>query len=201
MARRIKEEPIVHRNRIADEAIKLFSKKGIYDTSMDDIAKASGYSKATLYVYFQNKEEIISFIEYKSMEILCEAIRKAIDENNDRKQTFLSICKALTEYREEYPDFFEQSIHNISVDVNSKSYIVGEEINLLLERYINDGVKTGDFNISGSSFEVTFQLWGMISGIINLACEKEEYIMSAGKISKEKFLADSFERIYYSTLL
>ena len=29
MARRIKEEPIVHKNRIANEAIKLFSKKGI----------------------------------------------------------------------------------------------------------------------------------------------------------------------------
>lgn len=24
---------------------------------MDDIAKAAGYSKATLYVYFENKEE------------------------------------------------------------------------------------------------------------------------------------------------
>lgn len=27
---------------------------------MDDIAKAAGYSKATLYVYFINKEEYIS---------------------------------------------------------------------------------------------------------------------------------------------
>ena len=67
MARRIKEEPIVHKNRIANEAIKLFSKKGIVNTSMDDIAKSAKYSKATLYVYFQNKDEIVSFIEYKSI--------------------------------------------------------------------------------------------------------------------------------------
>lgn len=36
--------------------------KGIAATSMDDIAKAAGYSKATLYVYFENKEEIVGIL-------------------------------------------------------------------------------------------------------------------------------------------
>ena len=35
--------------------LMLFMEKGIAATSMDDIAKAAGYSKATLYVYFENK--------------------------------------------------------------------------------------------------------------------------------------------------
>ena len=55
MARRIKEERIVHQNRIAEQAGILFSQRGINNTSMDDIAKNAGYSKATLYVYFKNK--------------------------------------------------------------------------------------------------------------------------------------------------
>ena len=33
----------------------IYMEKGIAQTSMDDIAKAAGYSKATLYVYFENK--------------------------------------------------------------------------------------------------------------------------------------------------
>lgn len=43
-------------------ASALFSEKGITATSMDDIAKAAGYSKATLYVYFENKEEIVGIL-------------------------------------------------------------------------------------------------------------------------------------------
>lgn len=39
-------------------------------------------------------------------------------------------------------------------------------------------------------------MWGMISGLIKLAKEKEEYIELAGNISKEKFLHDGFEKIY-----
>ena len=62
MARRIKEEPGVHRSRIAMAAGKLFEAKGIKTTTMDEIAKEAGYSKATLYVYFQNKEEIVGYL-------------------------------------------------------------------------------------------------------------------------------------------
>ena len=59
MARRKKEPRAVHRQNIATAAEELFTKKGIEATSMDEIAQKAGYSKATLYVYFQNKEEIV----------------------------------------------------------------------------------------------------------------------------------------------
>ena len=62
MGRRKKEPRSVHRENIASVASKLFAERGISSTSMDDIAKAAGYSKATLYVYFENKEEIVSIL-------------------------------------------------------------------------------------------------------------------------------------------
>ena len=58
MGRRKKEPRSVHRENIVSAASALFLEKGIAAASMDDIAKAAGYSKATLYVYFENKEEI-----------------------------------------------------------------------------------------------------------------------------------------------
>lgn len=59
MARRKKEPQSVHRKAIALVAQDLFLQKGIERTSMDDIAKSSGYSKATLYVYFKSKEILV----------------------------------------------------------------------------------------------------------------------------------------------
>lgn len=70
MARRKKEPKSVHRENIAAAASALFMEKGIMATSINDIAKATEYSEATLYVYFENKEEIIGFSVLDSMKRL-----------------------------------------------------------------------------------------------------------------------------------
>ena len=46
------------RRRITEVSLELFGKLGFFDTSVDAIAKAAGVSRATLYQYFQGKEEI-----------------------------------------------------------------------------------------------------------------------------------------------
>ncbi|VAW69271.1 Transcriptional regulator, AcrR family [hydrothermal vent metagenome] len=43
---------------ILDAALQLFTEKGFSATRMVDVAKAAGISKGTLYLYFENKEEI-----------------------------------------------------------------------------------------------------------------------------------------------
>ena len=48
MGRRIKQPRSVHREAIAAAASALFMKAGIAAVSMDEIAAAAGYSKATL---------------------------------------------------------------------------------------------------------------------------------------------------------
>lgn len=76
MARRKKEQQSVHRKAIALVAQDLFLQKWIEHTSMDDIAKNSGYSKATLYVYFKSKEILTSYLVLQSMQTLYDFISK-----------------------------------------------------------------------------------------------------------------------------
>ena len=73
-----KEPALIHRKNISDAANTLFISKGITDTTMDNIAKLAGYSKATLYVYFENKEEIFFSLVYKHAKWLYETIEKII---------------------------------------------------------------------------------------------------------------------------
>jgi AcrR family transcriptional regulator len=44
---------------ICDAAIELITRNGFADTSMSKIAKAANVSPATIYVYFENKEELL----------------------------------------------------------------------------------------------------------------------------------------------
>lgn len=98
MARRKKEPKSVHREKIAAAASALFMEKGITTTTMNDIAKTAGYSKATLYVYFENKEEIISFLVLDSMKKLYSYITSALEQQEATKTRYDLICQGLVLY-------------------------------------------------------------------------------------------------------
>ncbi|MFQ9916466.1 MAG: helix-turn-helix domain-containing protein [Flavonifractor plautii] len=49
---------------------------------MDDIAREAEYSKATLYVYFQSKEEIINAILLSGMVLLKKKIHEAAESHS-----------------------------------------------------------------------------------------------------------------------
>jgi TetR/AcrR family fatty acid metabolism transcriptional regulator len=48
------------RNHILEAAFAVFIEHGIANTKMEDIARAAGYGKSTLYEYFDSKDEIFS---------------------------------------------------------------------------------------------------------------------------------------------
>ena len=45
------------RNKLVDVARQLFAKRGLDNTTMNDIAAASGKGRRTLYTYFKSKED------------------------------------------------------------------------------------------------------------------------------------------------
>ena len=165
MARRKKEDPSVHQNRIADQAEKLFGSKGIESTSMDDIAKAAEYSKATLYVYFKNKEDIVSFLTLRSMSALKSVLSDVIEKKKNSRETFLGIGFALADFQENSPVFFERSLDYISIDFDeneddylSQTYLIGNEINEVIAEFIECGVKNNEIRNFANSFVLTY-IW------------------------------------------
>lgn len=47
------------RREIALAAMELFGNQGLHKTTIDQVAKAAGIGKGTVYLYFSNKEEIV----------------------------------------------------------------------------------------------------------------------------------------------
>jgi len=69
------------RKAIIDAAIRLFAEKGFEQTSMDELARAAGVGKGTIYGYFKAKEEI--FLAYCEAEIdfAFAALDRKLDED------------------------------------------------------------------------------------------------------------------------
>ena len=206
MGRRKKEPRSVHRENIVSAASALFMEKGIAATSMDDIAKAAGYSKATLYVYFENKEEIVGILALNSMKKLYDYISSALIQHETTKARYDFICRGLVQYQEEFPFYFKMVLDKINIDFESKEYLseeretyqIGEEINEKIKNFLLSGMEKGDLRNDLDIMPAIFNFWGMLSGIIQLAANKEEYIKKSMGLSKIKFLEYGFSLVYHS---
>ena len=62
---------------MVDVARQLFAKKGVEDTTMNDIAQASKKGRRTLYTYFKSKEQIYMAVVESELEMLSTQMEKA----------------------------------------------------------------------------------------------------------------------------
>ena len=141
MGRRKKEPRSVHRENIVSAASTLFMERGIAATSMDDIAKAAGYSKATLYVYFENKEEIVGILVLNSMKKLYDYISSALIQHETTKARYDFICRGLVQYQEEFPFYFKMVLDKINIDFEGKDYLPEERETYQIGEEINEKIK------------------------------------------------------------
>ena len=65
------------RVKLVDVARQLFAKKGVEDTTMNDIAVASRKGRRTLYTYFKSKEQIYMAVVESELEMLSDRLKEA----------------------------------------------------------------------------------------------------------------------------
>ncbi|WP_296561518.1 TetR/AcrR family transcriptional regulator [uncultured Acetobacterium sp.] len=208
MGRRKKELTDFHRESIIKIAETLFEKNGVESTSMNDIAREAEYSKATLYVYFKNKEEIVNCIILKSMKMLYDRIQASTQTENDLLARYYGICHELTAYCDTYPLYFQTLTQEINVDINNPDtppvfqeiFEVGEEINGLIDIFFRDGINQGVFRSDIKIPETVFLFWASLSGIILMASKKKNYLEQYMNTTKQDFLKYSFDTLINSIL-
>jgi len=79
---------------LVEVARQLFAKNGVVDTTMNDIAEASGKGRRTLYTYFRNKEEIYIACIESELQIATSALQEVLKlplEPEEKIKTFISV--------------------------------------------------------------------------------------------------------------
>ena len=87
--RQIKERELRKQN-ILDSALSVFKNKGFEGSTMDEIAKDADFGKATLYYYFNSKEEIFVEILNNGWKMIWEAIEEEVHDHDQPKETFIN---------------------------------------------------------------------------------------------------------------
>ena len=88
------EDP-AKRDQILDGARKIFMTQGFDAASMNDIVREAGVSKGTLYVYFENKEQLFAALIAHERDRFAKAMRDAVDRHDAMEDALLHYGKAL----------------------------------------------------------------------------------------------------------
>ena len=176
-----------HRGSILAAAERLFAEKGTEKTTMDDIAREAEYSKATLYVYFQSKEEIINAILLSGMVLLKKKLHEAIESHTDWFQAYDAVCQAIVRFYDENPTALESPIDpSIGLIEGWNQGVVGMKLGGVRELTISGDLAYGDTQeICGG--------YGSPLKFIIMAIEKDETL---AQLNSE--LDDIYLQLYYA---
>lgn len=152
---------------ITQVAQNIFSRNGLLKTTVDEIAKAARMGKASLYHYFQSKEEIFKDVVEQENRFLKEKIREAIiNEDTPQKKMKTYILKKM-EYLKELAN-----IHSALKDEYLEHYAFIEKIReknsreelFTIREILQDGEDKGIFEINDielTAFAIVSALKGL----------------------------------------
>ena len=148
VSERKKEERLLRKKRILDAALSVFDRKGIDKTTMEEIAVEAGFGKATLYYYYQSKDDVYMEIMVTGWRSLWEEIEETIVNNSPPKKKVFEIleqvCQVVNRNNNLYQFLFTAPNHIVTVgELPWKTY--QERLYSILQTTIELGCKEGDF--------------------------------------------------------
>ena len=92
-----------------DAATHLFSAKGYDNVKMEEIAKAVGISKGSIFVYFKSKENLRMALTYRAFQALIETYYQSIEKNSKKSglESAISLIEAYLQFGEKHTYYYE----------------------------------------------------------------------------------------------
>jgi AcrR family transcriptional regulator len=91
---------------ILQAAYRVFAERGFEPATMDEIAKAAGVAKGTLYLYYPSKQDIYSAALHRSAVELAERTAAALAGASGVEEKIQAFIAVKLRYFEEHRDFF-----------------------------------------------------------------------------------------------
>ncbi len=96
-----------HRKTLLVAADRLLVEHGYDGMNMNMLSKEAGYSKATVYVYFKSKDEIVSLLSLERLELLEKECALIAKNDFERDEKLAEIKKLLDEFVNEDGVYFD----------------------------------------------------------------------------------------------
>jgi AcrR family transcriptional regulator len=189
------------RESILKAALLLFSEKGFYGTTMDEIAEKAMVAKGSIYTYFKSKQDLFISIITEGFGIL----RNKFEEISEKP---LSSKEKIEEAVSFYLDYFEKHRHFFKTILFERRSLMGRKISPskreehrreyeklidILSAIFDEGIKRGEFK-PYNSWVMANSLMGMADRLMFLSLLRRD----KGDLSE---LRESLFKIFFNGVL
>ncbi len=139
------------RDEILKEAQKLFQQYGVKKTTMEDIAKAMGKGKSTLYYYYCSKEEIFDAVILKEMGEVFNSVKQAVEKATSAEDKLMAFSLTKIKSVRKRANLCKVVKREIQENMRCMNHLHAEydsqEVQLV-KSILTYGVKNGEFHKS-----------------------------------------------------
>nr|WP_263326223.1 TetR/AcrR family transcriptional regulator [Neobacillus sp. Marseille-Q6967] len=151
------------KDKITQQSILLFEKKGFTETSIQDIVDAIGVTKGTFYYYFSSKEELLMDIHLAYINYLLEHQEKILNSEISCKEKLFEIVYMLIrniKTQRHAAKIFFREMKNLSEERLALIVPKRDQFRINIENLLNEGKEKAEFRADLNAHIVTFGILG-----------------------------------------
>jgi AcrR family transcriptional regulator len=144
--RRVAERRI----QIVEAAARVFAQKGFHQATTKEIAREAGIAEGTIYLYFENKEDVlVAVLTQPTISLFLEIVGDTESLGDDDEAILTYALQAAFAMGQQYADYlrlFLSAIQAVDDDVRQQVYLrLEEQLGPVFQSYVQQRIADGAF--------------------------------------------------------
>jgi AcrR family transcriptional regulator len=189
IAERRQEEKERRRAELIDAAERVALAVGWDALTMERVAREARLSRALVYLYFKDKEDLMHALVERALKLLAERFEAAVARHGSGLAQVSALGRAYVAYAQEFPHYFNvlarfQAHEAKAVEAGSNEaacLCAGNRVHGITAAAIGRGIADGSIRADlGPPLLTALTLWGYMHGIVQIVKTKAEAIAADG---------------------
>ncbi len=164
--RAMREEILAYkRERILEEAVKLFYERGFTGTTLDDIAAELGVTKPFIYTHFRSKTDLLAALCKPTIELSLDAVSRAAKMPGSPTarlhKAIVDFTQVVLSRQANIAIYFREE-KNLGADALAEINALRKKFDRVLSSLLTEGVTAGEFETRDVNL-TALAIGGMIS--------------------------------------
>src|SRR5215475_14603202 len=164
--RAMREEILAYkRERILEEAVKLFYQRGFTGTTLDDIAAELGVTKPFIYTHFRSKTDLLAALCKPTIELSLEAVTRAAKSSGSPterlRRAMVDFTQVVLSRQANIAIYFREE-KNLVPAALAEINGLRKKFDRVLSNLLHEGVASGEFEMKDTNL-AALAIGGMIS--------------------------------------